>query len=198
MTAINQPTTSLNTFSSALPKQVKPRSTSPKETVITEEPQDSFTPSAEKVEEAEEQPEKLTKDQQKRLYDLMNKRASKTNQLYLKTQMFGIDPNKKLKELSTNPLLSFGWGALFGGGLAGLWAVAYKLSTENFKLNAIDAYIVLPALVLFGGLNVFSDMQINEGIAQFLKIHGQDSKVKDVWKQMSGLKETKEDLKLKP
>jgi hypothetical protein len=41
-------------------------------------------------------------------------------------------------------------------------------------------------------------MQINEGIAQFLKIHGQDSKVKDVWKQMSGLKETKEDLKLKP
>jgi hypothetical protein len=145
-----------------------------------------------------EQQEKLTKDQQKRLYDLMNKRAAKTNQLYLKTQMFGIDPNKKLKELSTNPLFSFGWGALFGGGFAGLFVAMEKLATSNFKLKAIDLYIILPFLLLMGGMNVFSDMQINEGIAQFLKIHGQNSKVKDLWKQMSGLEGTKEDLKLKP
>lgn len=195
MISINQSDTSLQTSLVSLPKLVKPRSsTSLTETVITEEPPDSFTPSTEQPEEAE----KLTKDQQKRLYDLMNKRASKTNQLYLKTQMFGIDPNKKLKDLSINPVFSFGWGALFGGGFAGLFVGLEKIATSNFKLKPIDVYIVLPFLVLMGGLNVFSDMQVNQGIAQFLKIHGQNSKVKDVWKQMSGLEGTKEDLKLKP
>jgi hypothetical protein len=199
MNALNPSNSVFTSPFSSLPKPVTPRSATPKETTTTEDlPQDSFTPSAEKVVEAEEAPEKLTKDQKKRLYDLMNKRAAKTALLYLNTNTPGIDPNKKLKELSRNPLLSFGWGALFGGGFAGLYVASEKWLTSNWKLNAIDVYIVLPALAFFGVINVLNDKQLNEGIAQFLKIHGQNSKVKDLWKQMSGLEGKKEDLKLKP
>ncbi len=182
---------------------VKPRSVTQQE--ATDSNVDTFESSVgeeqPEVEETNNMAEKLNKYQREKLNKLMKKRTTLICSAALVGGLLNQDPRKKLKDSYKNPIISFITGAALGTGIIGAYSLLIKyLSNQTMgfipKFSKWD--LILVPFALFGGFSgLFAANDYNKAVSYLIKKNGNDAKVEDVLKQISGLEGTKEELKLK-